>query len=257
MAITRRTRAGSIRRPRRTRYRRRRSPSSLEHWVTTSPYYRGERPIAPPTFAAMIASPAWQLMFDDPELELALRRIVHGDQRFDYTRPLLAGDVVSATLTIDKVRVRGGSEIISASVAITDLSGETVCTVDGDFRPLRGRVRHDTSRPSGDALPPLTVHLTREQLVRYAGASGDFNPIHYSDHWARRARAGRRGRARHADHGRRAAGGHRLDRRPGRGPQLHCTVHPAGAGARRRDRRRGHLRSLGDLGRWFGSDVGY
>ncbi|HEY0240392.1 MAG TPA: MaoC/PaaZ C-terminal domain-containing protein [Friedmanniella sp.] len=36
----------------------------------------------------------------------------------------------------------------------------------------------------GTALPPLTVHLTRESLVRYAGAAGDFNPIHYSDHAA-------------------------------------------------------------------------
>lgn len=33
-------------------------------------------------------------------------------------------------------------------------------------------------------LPPLEVRVTREQLVRYAGASGDFNPIHYSDHFA-------------------------------------------------------------------------
>jgi acyl dehydratase len=36
----------------------------------------------------------------------------------------------------------------------------------------------------GDELPPLTVRLTRESLVRYAGASGDFNPIHYSDRHA-------------------------------------------------------------------------
>lgn len=33
--------------------------------------------------------------------------------------------------------------------------------------------------------PELRVHFTREQLVRYAGASGDFNQIHYSDHYAR------------------------------------------------------------------------
>jgi acyl dehydratase len=33
----------------------------------------------------------------------------------------------------------------------------------------------------GDELPPLQVHLTRADLVRYAGASGDFNPIHWSD----------------------------------------------------------------------------
>ena len=32
----------------------------------------------------------------------------------------------------------------------------------------------------GTTLPPLTVRFTRETLVRYAGASGDFNPIHYS-----------------------------------------------------------------------------
>jgi acyl dehydratase len=42
-----------------------------------------------------------------------------------------------------------------------------------------------TAPAVGDALPPLTVRLTRQQLVRYAGASDDFNPIHYSDFWAR------------------------------------------------------------------------
>lgn len=36
----------------------------------------------------------------------------------------------------------------------------------------------------GTVLPPLTVRLTRADLVRYAGASTDFNPIHYSEHYA-------------------------------------------------------------------------
>jgi acyl dehydratase len=36
----------------------------------------------------------------------------------------------------------------------------------------------------GTALPPLTVHVTRADLVRYAGASTDFNPIHYSERFA-------------------------------------------------------------------------
>ncbi len=36
----------------------------------------------------------------------------------------------------------------------------------------------------GTQLPPLTVHLTRADLVRYAGASTDFNPIHYSERFA-------------------------------------------------------------------------
>jgi acyl dehydratase len=32
----------------------------------------------------------------------------------------------------------------------------------------------------GTVLPPLTVVLQRANLVRYAGASGDFNPIHWN-----------------------------------------------------------------------------
>ena len=37
---------------------------------------------------------------------------------------------------------------------------------------------------AGDTLPPLTVQVTRADLVRYAGASGDFNPIHWSERFA-------------------------------------------------------------------------
>jgi len=33
----------------------------------------------------------------------------------------------------------------------------------------------------GDTLATEHIHLTRDSLVRYAGASGDFNPIHYRD----------------------------------------------------------------------------
>jgi acyl dehydratase len=38
-----------------------------------------------------------------------------------------------------------------------------------------------TNLTVGDVVAERTVHLTRESLVRYAGASGDFNPIHYRD----------------------------------------------------------------------------
>ena len=34
---------------------------------------------------------------------------------------------------------------------------------------------------TGDVLPSRRYRVTRADLVRYAGASGDFNPIHWSD----------------------------------------------------------------------------
>ena len=39
----------------------------------------------------------------------------------------------------------------------------------------------------GDALPPYEFRIERLDLVRYAGASGDFNAIHWSDTAARAA----------------------------------------------------------------------
>jgi acyl dehydratase len=41
-----------------------------------------------------------------------------------------------------------------------------------------------TETSVGDELPPLSVRVTREQLVRYAGASLDFNPIHWNERFA-------------------------------------------------------------------------
>lgn len=43
------------------------------------------------------------------------------------------------------------------------------------MNPMRGTVE------VGQAIPGRTVTLQRDSLVRYAGASGDFNPIHYRD----------------------------------------------------------------------------
>lgn len=43
-----------------------------------------------------------------------------------------------------------------------------------------------TALEVGAVVADRTVHLTRASLVRYAGASGDFNPIHYNDAVAER-----------------------------------------------------------------------
>lgn len=94
----------------------------------SSPAYSGESPIAPPTFAAVLAASAWEALFSDPELDLSLSRTVHADQRFSWRRPLRCGDLVSAALAIEKVRVRGAAAFITISVVLADAAGEELCT---------------------------------------------------------------------------------------------------------------------------------
>jgi acyl dehydratase len=54
--------------------------------------------------------------------------VVHGDQRFTYTRPVRVGDRLSATLTVDSLRQIAGADIIGTRSEITDERGEPVCT---------------------------------------------------------------------------------------------------------------------------------
>jgi acyl dehydratase len=98
-----------------------------------NPAYYGDTPVAPPTFAAVLAARAWDSMFVDPELGLDLHRIVHGDQRFTYRRSLRAGDRIAATLTIEKVRLRGAAVIISSVVDLHDVAGDLACTAATTF----------------------------------------------------------------------------------------------------------------------------
>ena len=93
-----------------------------------NPAYAGAEPIAPPTFAVVLSSAAWDAIFADPELALSLSRTVHVDQRFTWARPLRAGDEVTASLTIEKVRARGATAIITIAVELATTGGEAVCT---------------------------------------------------------------------------------------------------------------------------------
>ena len=94
-----------------------------------NPSYAGPNPVAPPTFAFVVASNAWEAMFGDVELDLAFRRVIHADQRFTYVRALRAGDEVVGRLTIDQVRVRGTMEFITTTVDVRTTGDEPVCTV--------------------------------------------------------------------------------------------------------------------------------
>jgi acyl dehydratase len=60
--------------------------------------------------------------------QLDLHRIVHGEQRFAYVRPLRVGDELTAALTVTGVRQIGGADIIATTSEITDATGAVVCT---------------------------------------------------------------------------------------------------------------------------------
>jgi acyl dehydratase len=82
--------------------------------------------VAPPTFPIVISLTSPSLA--DPELGLDFSMVVHGEQRFEYDRPLHAGDVVTAESTIAGIRSIGRNERLELRTVIATLDGEHVCT---------------------------------------------------------------------------------------------------------------------------------
>jgi acyl dehydratase len=84
--------------------------------------------IAPPTFPIVISMASSAQALADPGLNLNYAMVVHGEQRFEYSRPLLAGDVVTAQSTISSIRDVGSLSMMTTTTEIRTVDGEHVCT---------------------------------------------------------------------------------------------------------------------------------
>jgi acyl dehydratase len=56
-------------------------------------------------------------------------RVVHGDQRFAYARPVVAGDALVCVSSVDEITQRGGHDFITTRAEISTEAGEPVVTV--------------------------------------------------------------------------------------------------------------------------------
>jgi acyl dehydratase len=84
--------------------------------------------IAPPTFPIVVTMAASRQAITDPGLGINYALVVHGEQRFSYARPLLAGDVVTAQATIETIKTLGRNVVMTTRTEVRTVAGEPVCT---------------------------------------------------------------------------------------------------------------------------------
>ena len=84
--------------------------------------------IAPPTIPIVVAIAASGAAVRDPGLGQNYAMVVHGEQRFEYSRPLRAGDQVTAQSTIAGIRSAGSLTMLTTQTEIRTVAGEHVCT---------------------------------------------------------------------------------------------------------------------------------
>lgn len=84
--------------------------------------------VAPPTFAIVVQDATLQQLLADDEADVDFSRVVHGDQRFSYSRPIVAGDELTGVMTVTSVKQLGGNSMVTSSTEISDAEGAHVVT---------------------------------------------------------------------------------------------------------------------------------
>jgi len=154
-----------------------------------NPAFTGEDPVGPPAFPVVAAQPILAMALFDPELEVNLARLVHGEEDHRLLAPIRPGDVLTVEGRLDTIEIKESGETFTVATTLTNQDGTVVAEVRGLLF-----VRGSGSRakgPAGEPKPEPEYVFTTDQTVdenqtyRYAEASGDHNPIHTDPEFAR------------------------------------------------------------------------
>jgi acyl dehydratase len=160
---------------------------------------------APPGYAATLLFAVAADFLWDPRIQEHSRTLIHVDQLFEY-RDVLPLDEVEIVGTVARARERGGASFVTFEMTTTSSDGpllessstflmspEPAGVPPPDEEEAAAHDKEADDRPGRAAtpdvdglLPQLMKSVSRADLVRYAAATRDFNPIHW-DHGAARA----------------------------------------------------------------------
>jgi len=84
--------------------------------------------VAPPTFVTVIQIMTSGQVVVDPDLGLDYSRVVHGEQSYEYERPLVVGEVIRATPRIASIVTKKSNKFLTTEAEFFDAKGELVLT---------------------------------------------------------------------------------------------------------------------------------
>lgn len=84
--------------------------------------------VAPPTFAMVVQDLTLQQLLAEPDSGIVLANVLHAEQKFAYTRPIVAGDELVAQLAVTGIRTLGGNAMVTSDAVVTDAAGDHVVT---------------------------------------------------------------------------------------------------------------------------------
>ncbi len=175
-------------------------PEKVGEYAAAVGGYRAESSAPKSLAGALLFVVAPHLLGDDRAGD-STRSVIHGDQSFAWHRPIPLGAELAVSGKVTRVRERSGVFLTGFQMDVVDAEGPVV-TGTSTFlmsgtgaspaagsreRPEPGPLDGSVREVGGSLVeePSVVGHFSasRSDLIRYAGASRDWNPIHW-DHAA-------------------------------------------------------------------------
>jgi len=155
--------------------------------------YFNDDPVAPPMYHVRAFNGLMHSLAADPELEIDILRLVHGEHAMRFHRVVRHGDIIQLRGELQAVEEKRSGRVFSYGLfGFVDgelaYEGETKFFIRGTSPASGGK---KTAKKVPEELPSPSFEISQDiggdQAIRYAEASGDDNPIHTDESVAKSA----------------------------------------------------------------------
>ncbi len=147
--------------------------------------------IAPPMFAVVTIWSSIMSVVGDPDLKVDVIRLLHGEQDMEFLLPIRPGDKITATAKVASIETKATGETLIIEINATNQNGQLVNrTLFNAFIRGGGKGGSEakvTEPQRGEPIVTMAQQIDKDQTYRYKEASGDFNPIHVDENFAKMA----------------------------------------------------------------------
>lgn len=157
-------------------------------------YFEASRPggiVAPPMYNVVVTWPSIMGAVGDPDLKVDVIRLLHGEQDMHFLAPIRPADTITTTAKVASIETKATGETLVVELNARNQRGEHVSR--SLFNAFIRSGARGTSEPRvpepqrGEPVASVTQQIDKDQTYRYKEASGDFNPIHVDESFAKMA----------------------------------------------------------------------
>lgn len=147
--------------------------------------------VAPPMYAIVMIWSSIMGVVGDTDLKVDVVRLLHGEQDMEFFAPIRPGDKITSVAKVASIETKATGETLVLEINAKNQAGQMVNrSLFNAFIRGGGKGGSEARVAEPERSEPVATvaqQIDKDQTFRYKEASGDFNPIHVDENFAKMA----------------------------------------------------------------------